>query len=84
MDYIIDFKPTIIKNIDKEKISEIEYKIINRISITKEEVKYLLDYIIYLTRYKINSNLDNYEYKTTSWIYNEFNFGCAHSDFMRK
>lgn len=63
MDYIIDFKPPIIKNINKEKISEIEYKIINRISITKEEAKYLLDYIIYLTRYKINSNLDNYDYK---------------------
>lgn len=63
MAYIIDFKPTIIKNINKEKISEIEYKIINRISINKEEVKYLLDYIIYLTRCKINSNLDNYEYK---------------------
>ena len=63
MEYIISFKPTIVNNIDKEKISEIEYKIINDISITKEETKYLLDYVIYLTRYKINSKLDNYEYK---------------------
>lgn len=63
MNYIIDFKPIVINDIDEEKISEIEYKITNNIFISKEEVKYLLDYVIYLTRYKINSNLDNYENK---------------------
>lgn len=63
MNYIINFKPVVINKVNGEIISEIEYKIINNISITKEEIKYLLDYIIYLTRYKINSKLDNYENK---------------------
>lgn len=75
MNYIIDFNPIVINNVNEEKISEIEYKIINNISISKEEIKYLLDYIIYLTRYKINSNLDNYENKcdlSQSMIYYYF------------
>lgn len=63
MNYIINFKPLIINNVNEEKISEIEYKIVNNISITKEEIKYLLNYIIYMTRYKINPKLDNYENK---------------------
>ena len=61
--YIIDFNPQIINNIDIMYLSIIEQKINSKESITNEEVTTLLDTINYIVRYKINPNLDNYDYK---------------------
>ena len=63
MNYIIEFTPHITYNIDIKYLSDIENKITNKISITNEELTYFLDYIIYLTRLKINPSLDNYDFK---------------------
>lgn len=63
MNYIIEFNPHIEKNIDYNYLSNIKFKISNKISISNEELSYFLNTIIYLTRYKINPNLDNYDFK---------------------
>lgn len=63
MNYIIDFNPYIANNLDNKYLSEIENKIQNKLSVTNEELSNFLKTIIYLTRYKINPNLDNYDYK---------------------
>lgn len=63
MNYIIEFTPHIENNINYNYLSDIEYKIKNKISLTNEELNNFLNTIIYLTRYKIDPNLNNYDYK---------------------
>lgn len=63
MNYITNFTPHIPNYIDEEYLSTIELKCINKESLSKEEINYLLSTIIYIVRYKINKNLDNYDYK---------------------
>ena len=75
-DYIINFRPYQVEEIDKEYMAYIEYKILNNESLTKEEVSIFLKIITYLVRYKINKNLDNYDYKcdlAQSILYHYFN-----------
>jgi len=63
MNYIINFNPYINNNIDIEYLSTIETKILNNESITNKELIYFLNTIIYLTRLKLNNNLDNFDNK---------------------
>lgn len=63
MNYIINFNPYTTNNIDIYYLSNIENKIKNKESLSAEETNDLLNIIIYLTRQKINSNLDNYDNK---------------------
>lgn len=62
MTYIQNFKPVIIENIDYSYLKEIEQKIIEKKSLNSGEQSYFLDVISYLTRVKINPNLNNYDY----------------------
>lgn len=63
MEYIVVFKPYVNDNVDYELLSDIEDRILNKISVTNEEVKYFLDSLCYIARNKINSNMDNFDYK---------------------
>ena len=62
MDYILDFKPVIKEEIEFEYLINIENKIKSNESLTKSEISYFLDTIIYITRKNINPNMDNYDY----------------------
>jgi len=61
--FILPSKPKIIENINLEKIMEIENKIVLRNSINEEELKIFLDYLVYITRLKIDSDFENATYK---------------------
>lgn len=63
MNYIINFSPINISNINNIYYVEIENKIINKESLTQKEVNDFLDIINYIVRLKINPNLDNYDNK---------------------
>lgn len=63
MNYIIDFNPINISDINLVYYAEIENKILNKESLTQEEVNVFLDIINYIVRLKINPNLDNYDNK---------------------
>lgn len=60
MNYIIEFNPYTNPNIDLQYLENIEKKIQNKMSITSKEANDFLSIVIYLTRYKINPNIDNY------------------------
>lgn len=80
MNYIIEFNPYINNDIDLSYLETIEKKIQNKISLTTKETNDFLSTIIYLARYKINPNLDNYDNKcdlAQSILYYYFNnLGC--------
>lgn len=80
MNYIIEFKPYTNNDTNLPYLENIEKKIQNKISITNQEIFDFLNTIIYLTRYKINYNLDNYDNKcdlAQSILYYYFNnLGC--------
>ena len=61
MKYIVDFKPYQPKMYDIHYYSEIEEKISLGESITQNEAEQFLGMICYLTRSKINPNMDNFE-----------------------
>lgn len=63
MNYIINFNPYINTLIDNQYLSNIEYKIQHKISLTNEELNDFLSTIIYLTRININPKLDNFDFK---------------------
>ena len=63
MNYIVDFDPINISDIDIVYYANIENKIINGESLTLKEVNDFLDIINYIVRSKINPNLDNYDNK---------------------
>jgi len=63
VEYIVDFKPVIIEEIDYDMLASIEDKINSNISITQEEYKYFLDNLCYIVRNMVNSNMDNFDYK---------------------
>ena len=63
MNYIMDFNPINISDINMVYYAEIENKIINKESLSQKEANDFLDVINYMTRVKINSNLDNYDNK---------------------
>lgn len=61
--YIIDYKPFYVENIDYKYMAYIEDKILNKESITNEEANDFLATICFITRFKINKRLNNYDYK---------------------
>lgn len=63
MEYIVDFKPIILEELDYDYLANIEDRILNKISVTNDEVKYFLDSLCYIARNKINDNMDNFDYK---------------------
>jgi len=63
MKYIVNFNPIIIEEIDYVTLADIEEKIKNKISISKEEASYFLDNLCYVARHKVNNNMDNFDYK---------------------
>ena len=63
MNYIVDFTPITIDDINIDYYVGIESKIRNKESLTQEEVNNFLDAINYIVRIKINQNLDNYDNK---------------------
>lgn len=63
MNYIMNFNPVNINDINITYYAEIENKIINKESLSQSEVKDFLDVINYIVRLKINPNLDNYDNK---------------------
>lgn len=63
MDYITEFTPIVYNELDIDYLVSIETKIKNNESLSEEEITYFLNSLIYLTRYKINPNMDNYDYK---------------------
>ena len=63
MKYIVDFNPIIMNDIDYYYYLQIENKIKNRQSLTNEEASDFLDIIGYITRLKINPNIDDFTNK---------------------
>ena len=63
MEYIVDFNPIIIDDINFEILADIEEKIKLKISITKEEANYFLDNLCYLARKAVNEDLNDYNFK---------------------
>ena len=63
MNYIINFKPIVFNDIDKNYYTNIEDKILNKKSLSQKEANDFLDIINYIVRVKINPNLDNYDNK---------------------
>lgn len=63
MDYIVDFKPIIIEDLNIDKLTNIEEKLMNNIAVTEKEINYFLDTLNYLARKKINPSFDDYSYK---------------------
>jgi len=63
MEYIVDFKPIILEEIDYDYLASIEEKIKSKISVTNEEIKYFLDSLCYIARRNVNENMDNFNYK---------------------
>lgn len=62
MNYIVDFNPVVMENIDYDYLKEIESKVKEKDSLTVEKITYFLDAISYITRFKINPDMDNYDY----------------------
>lgn len=60
MNYIVDFKPVIMDDIDYDYMSNIEQKIKNNISLNLEETTNFLDTLCFILRYKVNDNMDNF------------------------
>ena len=80
MEYIYNYNPYTTNNIDFYYLFNIENKIKNNISISNEEATNFLNLIIFITRQKINPNLDNFDNKcdlAQSILYHYFkNINC--------
>ena len=63
MEYIMDFNPVIVDDINNEEMASIEGKIKQGKSLTEEEVLKFLDTIVYITRHNINAKLDDFSWK---------------------
>lgn len=63
MEYIVDFKPIIIENIDYDLLALIEEKINKKISLSEEETKFFLDNLCYIARKMVNEDLNDFNYK---------------------
>lgn len=63
MEYIMDFNPIIAEDVNNDEMALIEGKIKQGKSLTEEEVINFLDTIIYITRKKINSKMDDFSWK---------------------
>ena len=63
MNYIIDYKPFIPNDVDVDYLVDLENKIINKESLLLEELEWFLSNLIYLVRYSINPELNDFTYK---------------------
>lgn len=63
MDYIIDFKPVIMDEINYAYIKEIEERIKSKFSLSNEEIIIFLDSVCYSVRNNVNEKMDNFDYK---------------------
>lgn len=63
MDYIVDFNPYKEEDIDNDYYADIENRISKGETITENEAEDFLKILVYLTRKKIDPNLDNFDYK---------------------
>lgn len=61
--FILPSEPKILETIDFEKIREIENEIILENSIDEHKLNGFLDYLVYITRLKIDSDFENATYK---------------------
>ena len=61
MNFVIESTPNKIE-IDYDLISQIENKLEENISLSQEEAKYFLDYIVFTTRTRFTNDLDNYSF----------------------
>lgn len=55
--YIIDYNPKNIKNIDFDLLGQIEYKLLNKESLTEEELTYFLTVLSYRVRLSLSNNI---------------------------
>ena len=62
MNFVIESTPNKIE-IDYDLISQIENKLEENISLSQEEAKYFLDYIVFTTRTRFTNDLDNYSFE---------------------
>lgn len=80
MNYIVNFNPVVISDMNVNYYADLENKVRKKEHLTNQEAMDLLDAINYMVRFKINSNLDNYDNKcdlAVSMLYYYFkNLGC--------
>lgn len=62
MNFVIESTPNKIE-IDYDLISQIENKLEENISLSQDEAKYFLDYIVFTTRTRFTNDLDNYSFE---------------------
>lgn len=62
MNFVIESTPNKIE-IDYDLISQIENKLEENISLSQDEAKYFLDYIVFITRTRFTNDLDNYSFE---------------------
>ena len=62
MNFVIESTQNKIE-IDYDLISQIENKLEENISLSQEEAKYFLDYIVFTTRTRFTNDLDNYSFE---------------------
>lgn len=63
MNYIIESKPNILNNIDKNKIYKIENSLIKNTEISIDDINYLLDYLCFAVRSMFTNDLENYSFE---------------------
>lgn len=63
MKYILKSTPKILNDIDNIRLSEIENKIKDNKPMTKEDIEYFLDIIVFRTRCKFSDNLEEYSFE---------------------
>ncbi len=61
--FILESKPKILENINYPKIEEIEEKLMYNLPLNQDELNTFLDYLIYITRIKIDDDFENASYK---------------------
>lgn len=63
MEFILKSNPKQLTDIDINKIKNIEDKIYKKQIVSNKEVRIFLDYLIFITRQKLNSDFENASYK---------------------
>lgn len=63
MNYIIESKPNILNDIDKNKIYEIENSLLKHNEVSTNDINYLLDYLCFTARSMFTNDLENYSFE---------------------
>ncbi len=61
--FILESKPKTLENINYQQLTEIEEKLTYNIPLTQDELNTFLDYLVYITRIKIDNDFENASYK---------------------